>query len=326
MSNIQYGSERTGGARQSQRRLAGLKGFTLVELLVVIGIIAILIAILLPALNRARQQANLLTCQTHLRQIGQGIVMYSQDNQGVLPYGYWEGTSPNYTNGADWSTLISYELSSRLGSTYTQQGASGTAAYNRGIFLDVDTITGGAGIQYSCHPRLMPNLASTVNDGTNYHGCVPYKLAHIQRSSEIVLIMDAVLCQWEPGSNVNNYWGAAATAFAADEYRFFGSGPVAADYFLSGYQSGGRVVADDGQGINPGQNMDDTMTYAPNEPLVSTEGDIRWRHINNTAANFLYVDGHVESHFISPNPGGNSLYPKQPYKTDLMGKNLDVNP
>src|ERR1700728_1269453 len=222
---VRMGAKRSAGTLENRRF-----GFTLVELLVVIGIIAILIAILLPALSTARQQANLLSCQSRLRQIGQAIVMYTQDNQGVLPYGYWAGTAAQqYENGADWSTLISYELSSRLGSTYGQQGASGVAAFNRGIFLDVDTITGSAGIQYSCHPRLMPGLSTPLNDGTSYHGIVPYKLAHIQRSAEIVLMMDGVLCQYEPNSGVTNYWGTAATAYAADANHYLGHGsaPVA---------------------------------------------------------------------------------------------------
>ena len=59
--------------------------FTLVELLVVIGIIALLISILLPALSRAKGQANLVDCQARLRQIGQGLQLYATQNGGLLP-------------------------------------------------------------------------------------------------------------------------------------------------------------------------------------------------------------------------------------------------
>src|SRR4051794_25979555 len=73
-------------------RMTGARAFTLVDLLVVIGIIAALISILLPALNKARESAIRVQCMSNLRQFGVADQLYANQNKWHMP-GWW-GTSP----------------------------------------------------------------------------------------------------------------------------------------------------------------------------------------------------------------------------------------
>ena len=74
---------------QESRRF--LTGFTLIELLVVIAIIALLLAILMPSLKKARDQAKGITCRNNLRQIGLAAMLYAEDNDMYIPRngGFW---------------------------------------------------------------------------------------------------------------------------------------------------------------------------------------------------------------------------------------------
>lgn len=111
-------SDRVSNLGCSHSRRIALRAFTLVELLVVIGIIATLIALLLPALKRARDAANTVQCASNMHQITMAMIMWANDHQGQMPAGggytpytlnssgsivaVQGDTDPNITNLADW--------------------------------------------------------------------------------------------------------------------------------------------------------------------------------------------------------------------------------
>ena len=90
------------GSRRLRREAKGvcrstdLRGFTLIELLVVIAIIAILVALLLPVLTRAKVQANSTACKNHLHQMGLALKMYVEDNGAYPFYAQFTQTNADY--------------------------------------------------------------------------------------------------------------------------------------------------------------------------------------------------------------------------------------
>jgi len=85
-----------------------VKGFTLIELLVVIGIVVLLAALLLPALQAARNKALTAGCLSNLRQIGFSLRMYLDDNDSYFPVGAYNSASPSPTPQWDvtWRDLL----------------------------------------------------------------------------------------------------------------------------------------------------------------------------------------------------------------------------
>jgi prepilin-type N-terminal cleavage/methylation domain-containing protein len=93
------------------------RGFTIIELLVVITVIAVLVSVILPVMGKAREEASHLVCQAELR--GQGVAMnaYAADFKGWYPYG-----TKMWDNGSDWGPISGMNTSLSFQQYYTYLG------------------------------------------------------------------------------------------------------------------------------------------------------------------------------------------------------------
>lgn len=233
------------------------RGFTLVELLVVIGIIALLISMLLPALNRAREAAKTVLCLSQLRQVGTASALYVNESRGYLvPCYTWPATPdgdrihqflqrylPNQGNKTVWTCPNAIPgVNDEFPMTY---GA------NQGVHV--------------FHTTVLPTLAPQA------------RVTRIRRPAETIALADASQSSgvYTSGGWLDNsgYPGAPFLQ-APNTYSDPNDAPVAA------------ALMDTSLNSLPGWEDRDRL---------GSNYHGRWRHGGNRLINVVFVDGHAAS-------------------------------
>ena len=309
------------------------RAFTLVELLVVIGIIALLISILLLSLNAARESARVIKCASNLRSIGQGIAIYIADNKGVLPASnyykgfHWEGTKQEPDSPKDgyvhWSSFI-YGDKSKSGTdnAYKQLGgwdALQCPSLPNGGLPPANTYKGNsetfANEVADAIDWQAPRLAYTVNEALcprgifqlSFGGRGNVRTYRFVRAGSVKRSADTILAA--------EIWGTQSVV--QTKSLMGGSDPVSASRRPVNGFMGGSVNSDELYKVRYDRSANivkatvaDLDKDPQNNPGGSAECTLNWVGRNHgrkrfdtdgldaRQTDFLYLDGHVQTRHI----------------------------
>jgi prepilin-type N-terminal cleavage/methylation domain-containing protein len=204
-------------SRSSARGRCG--AFTLVELLVVIGIIALLMSILLPTLGRVKEQAAAIKCASNLRQLGQGFVMYANNNRGYFPFLSWNDGSRLYPEDWLWWQAVRKDRIDESALRPYAGFSQGSLAVLQCPSDDVETRTFQNSATCGPYPvsyAVNMFMASGATNALNRSGITPdiqvaKKMTDVREPSDKVLLMeedpstidDGHVVIWQPVGGMN---------------------------------------------------------------------------------------------------------------------------
>lgn len=224
-------------------------GFTLVELLVVIGIIALLISILLPSLNKAREAAMTASCLSNLRQIGTAFLMYANDHNGVIVFPQDKTNTVDALGNPDpgglkvlWFQFLSNHMNAKQGREQVSElFLKGCPKWDK-IDNDGNGLPDSDKIGYGMNRRLLANeLTTPKGPRTRYHSPVdppegsdgtaanyrppPWKITQLRPAHGRIVFGDSRNTWLDPSvpiqaigttsAGVTLYWGWDIEAMAA---------------------------------------------------------------------------------------------------------------